>query len=347
MLDLSLKYHHHFLALAGKNPQIVTEALYLLMVEEKVNIEELSLITSEDCREVVWSSLSREIAAMCEQYRLNQPSFSRDNMYCGSESFAGGKGDSNLTNIIFDRIKTITSDDSTAMHLLISGGRKTMSFDAVSALNIYARSQDRAYHILASSDFERSGKFFPSNPQEAKELTLVNKPFLRFRKKLPEYTMMNIADIDALFTETQRQVNSLLPFEDLSLNISERTIYIGKTELRLPPMQFAIYLFFFRQKHFVRGGKNISRTNSKAIMSAYRSISPSKGQADRVFRTTFHNEIIDFDVVQKAISSIAAKIRTILKNNALAEFYIIAPEGSYADKYYGIRLPREKRKIIK
>ncbi len=34
MLDLSLAYNNHFLALAGKNPQIVTEALYCIMDKE-------------------------------------------------------------------------------------------------------------------------------------------------------------------------------------------------------------------------------------------------------------------------------------------------------------------------
>ncbi len=316
------------------------------MERERININSLGIITSGECCQEVFLGVSRGLEELCNAYNLQKPLFSKESIFCGKENFSDDYGSSTLTSIIFSKIKEITSDDDTALHCLISGGRKTMSFDAVSALNIFARRRDRAYHVLASPEFEKTGRYFPENEKEAGQIKLINKPFLRLREKLPEFSLMNARDIENLFEETQKEVNNFVQLDDLILNTKEKALSIGDVSIRLQPLQFAIYLFFFRQKQFIKGGKNISRTNSRSIMRAYRSVSPSKGQTDRVFRTTFHNEIIDFDVVQKAISSIASKIRKALKNKALAEFYIICSEGAYADKYYGIRLPKDKRKII-
>jgi hypothetical protein len=62
-------------------------------------------------------------------------------------------------DLIFNIVKSLTSDKDTALHASIAGGRKTMSAYLALAMQIFGRKLDRLSHVLVHPDYE-SGLFF-------------------------------------------------------------------------------------------------------------------------------------------------------------------------------------------
>ncbi|MDN5870238.1 MAG: CRISPR-associated ring nuclease Csm6 [Nitrococcus sp.] len=95
-----------------------------------------------------------------------------------------------------------TADPSSALHLSLVGGRKSMGFYAGYGLSLLGREQDELSHVLVSPPFESNREFFypardsriiftddadrrPLDASEA-EIILVRIPFVRLRHGLPE-----------------------------------------------------------------------------------------------------------------------------------------------------------------
>lgn len=332
------------LSLVGKSPQVVTEALYCLLIKKKIHIDEIVVITTEDCAEEVFTSLNREISNFCRRFRIKNLQFERGNIIKAQEEIVEQTKISSMTETIFETIKN-SKQEGNALHCFISGGRKTMSVDLAIALSIFGDDNDRMYHVIASPEFAETKKFYPETEEEAKMLYLVEKPFVKLKYKDAADTQQR--EISKLVEKVQERIDSSVSLPDLTIRISERLIRIGEVDCYFQPLVFAVYLFFAKQEKFVRGGKNFSKTHSEALWKLYQKISPSYGHRDRVAKAGLEEGKIDFEVVQKAISIIRNKISELLEGQNIAEFYTISQEGTYADKKYGIRLPKSKIRILK
>ena len=333
------------LALVGLNPQIITEALYCFNMKYDTEIENLYVITTEECLQGIERDLFRELDSYRKHYDLAKPEFDKSDILF-PKSTGEIESQELFTDLVYKVVSKFTEYVNYDIYALISGGRKTMSADLFGAMMIFGRDGDKIFHVMASREFEKTGKYFPATENEANELVLIEKNYIRLRDKLG-FDNDIAKPVDQLIAEAQNKIDETISLHDLIIRKSERSLQIGDVKIYLQPLQFAIYLFFARKKDFVRGGKRITMTNSKEIKKLYRSCATSQGQADRVFQTSFHNDIIDFDVVQKVISQTSRTIRKNMGNIPIAEHYVITSKGSYADKKYGIRLPRKKVKILK
>lgn len=331
-------------SLVGKSPQVVTEALYCLLISKKININEIVVITTEDCAEEVFSSLKREIHQFCLRYRLKHIKFEEENIIKAKEEIVEQAKNSSMTKAIFDSIRQLKLTGNT-LHCFISGGRKTMSVDLAIALSIFGTESDKMYHVIASPEFVEKKKFFPENAEEAKMLYLIEKPFVKLKYK--NTSEIEQRSIGKLVEKVQEQIDSSIALPNLTIRISERRISIGEVDCYFQPLVFAVYLFFAKQEKFVRGGKNFSKTHSEQLWKLYQRISPSYGHRDRVAKAGLEEGKINFEIVQKSISVIRNKLSELLYGQNIAEFYTISQEGTYADKKYGIRLPKSKIRIIK
>ncbi|MCX7880658.1 MAG: CRISPR-associated ring nuclease Csm6 [Ignavibacteria bacterium] len=333
------------LAVGGLNPQVITEGLFCLVVKKKILIDEIFVLTTRECKDEIGANLKREILRMAKMYRFEPPRFSNENiLYAETEALGS---DETFQELSFKTIQKLTKAKENTIHCLISGGRKTMSVDVAFAMGLFARDNDRMYHILASKEFEASGKYFPETKEEAESLLLKEKQFIRLRHYLSDTVLNREISYRDLVGYVQREIEQRIELKPLTINIEKRSIRIGDKVITFPPFVFAVYLFFAKEGRFIRGGKNFSRSNSEKLWKIYRRVSTSRGQLERVRKYAFHNGYVDFDVVQKAISNIRNAIKTALSSSPLAEYYTISVEGSYADKKYGIRLGRDKIRIEK
>ncbi len=175
---------HILVAVVGQTPQVVTETLYVLMVQRQppVRIAEVYVLTTGRGARLVKDSLldprHGQFHAFCREYDLPEGSIRFDEQHvvvfrrlrvnrkggtvAGAvlQDIRSGRDNADLARQIFGFIRRLTSDPGTALHCSLAGGRKTMSAYLALAMTLYGRRQDRLSHVLVSAPFESNPRFF-------------------------------------------------------------------------------------------------------------------------------------------------------------------------------------------
>lgn len=336
---------------AGITPQVITEAYYYLVAMKKVNIDELYVLTTKSHKELMIINIPNTIDEINNLLKIDGLNFSADNILCAEEELGyPGNLDNQesytTTDLIFDFFAS-RSNENTKLFCCLSGGRKTMSVDMALAFSIYAREHDKLFHIFPKSEFYPSERYYPKNEIEEQNLIYLEKPIYRLRDKLPFISESQGESFRELIKKTQESLDDTVVLDNLIIDIDNRTIKIGKKSLVMQPFTFAVYLFFAKSKSGILGGKRFSKTNSQLFLRIYERVSLSKGQTNKVLLKSLHNELVDFDIIQKNISIIKGKIKDLLNNSPTSDYYTISSRGQYADKRYSLKLPKSKIKIIK
>jgi len=261
------------LLVSGLSPQIVTETLYSVAVQRKPPFvpTEVRLATTAEGAERAWLSLLSSdpgwFARLCREYELPPIRFDEScievlvDAECRPMADIRSAADSELAaNQIAELVRELTADPSSAVHVSIAGGRKTMSFCAGYALSLFGRPQDRMSHVLVSSPYESHPEFFyptrqsriiytappDSRPLDtrAAEVTLAEIPFVRLRDWIPPQDLRKASTFATLVHITQ---TSLEPPE-LVLMPAERRITAGGVSVQLPPAEFAFYAWLARRR---------------------------------------------------------------------------------------------------
>lgn len=114
------------------------------------------------------------------------------------------------------------------IHLSIAGGRKSLSFTALSVAQILFDSSDAVWHLVSERDLVVSGAFHSTIPGQ---VTLVPIPVRVWQRPLPDGTMRIHSFLQDSLTPAERAVAMLLIREGLSnqslaarLNKSVRTV---------------------------------------------------------------------------------------------------------------------------
>lgn len=336
-----MKSENVIICLVGKSPQIVTEALFFLEYKRKTKIDRIVIVTTNDCYSEVKRAIPKAIKNLAEDYKieLNSQIEFREAI----DEFYDYGEESSLTNLIYEVIKTEKLKGN-ALHCIISGGRKTMSVDLAMALSIFGNDNDKMYQVVASEQFAKSQKFYPTNDEEAKELYFYEKPFVKLK-------ISNLGKADTypdFMRLAQAEIDSRLELPILEVNPLNKQIVINGKAIRFQPLPFAVYMFFAKNAgKFIRGGKAFSDKHLSEIWEIYTKYAPSHGHMQRVSASSMQQGKVNFELVQKAISVIRNQIMQTLNNDILSDFYVINSIGSYADKKYGIKIPKNRVKIIK
>lgn len=344
---------HLLLALSGKNPQVITETLYVLMVKQEIPISEVHVLTTEaGKRLVVYGSnegeslppLKKEIERMCSMYSKVPPLFDPNGHIAAVrdeplDDVREARDNLAFTEEAVRTIRRLTSDTKTVLHCCLAGGRKTMSVAAAFALSLFGRPHDKLYHMLVSPEFEKSKKYFPEQDDEAAQLVLSEIPYIRLREKLPllrEHPRALYSDLVAI---AQQRINEMEHLPPLIFETATRSVHIGGKRIAFQPFDFAFYFFVARQRRPVLGGKRFSDAKWKRLLNLYEKFSPSAGHTERVRKTISGKE--KDQRLTKSGSVIRHKLRTAL-GEQLANYYAVASEGSYADVHYRILLDKQK-----
>ncbi len=148
------------IAISGLTPQIVTETLFVLTIQQGIKIDEIYVITTQRGKTVLKgkdkapntpnSALGMEIKNLCKKYKITPPKFSiKKNVIVAEEEslelydIKTDKDNSLFPNKTAELIKKISQMEDTVIHASLSGGRKSMSDHLALVISLFARSQDK------------------------------------------------------------------------------------------------------------------------------------------------------------------------------------------------------------
>lgn len=257
----------------GLTPQIVTETLYALCVQQQpawVPDKVVVMTTAEGKKRILEQLLMKEggqFAAFCANYNLkNRIEFDESCIVLALDSHGELLVDvrTEQDNVLAGNAIAHTVQDLVAhydaVHVSIAGGRKTMGFYAGSALSLYGRPQDRMSHVLVNEPFEQAPAFyFPPaiaapvvlreggtlSSSEAR-IMLADMPFLRLGRFLPP----NLLGERLSFANLVSQLQDNLSTTWLSLDAQRFTLRTPAGEVKLRPVAFTVYAWFAMAKKY-------------------------------------------------------------------------------------------------
>lgn len=258
------------LAVTGLSPQIVTETLYAVAVTAPTPFvpTEIHLITTSEgadrARLALLSDDPGWFHRLRADYHLPPIAFDSGHIHILRDAAGLPLADirspqDNLlcADFIAARVRELTVDPDTALHVSIAGGRKTMGFFLGYALSLFGRAQDRLSHVLVSEPFEASWDFFYPTPYEHvietasrkladsrdARVTLADIPFVSLRHGLP----VALLDGSAGFEATVNAARATLGPARIEIDLDTRLVRAAGREFPLPPAELAILTVFARR----------------------------------------------------------------------------------------------------
>lgn len=353
------------LCLTGMSPQIVTETLYALSVQ---NIPpwiptEIHLITtSEGSRLAHKMLLDPETGMLCQfirDYRLPSIRFDPDFVHVLEDrhghqlaDIRSDEDNVDAANFIVELVRRMTYDEESSIHVSIAGGRKTMGFYAGYALSLFGRPQDRLSHILVSQPFESLPNFYYPPPEPVllrsrgetgewfdtrnADLILASIPFVILRHALPDPLLQKKKS----FRDAVQAVQKTFPPQRLQLDSKRREILAGDKKIKLSPSEFAFLSWFARRK---KNGESslpcpkdgLPREDyANAFLTELKFVLGEMGDMDRTERAL--RKGMDQDFFEQKRSRLNGKLEKLL--GIMATPYFVKGKGSRGKSYeVGVR----------
>lgn len=261
-----IKPRRILLAVTGLSPQILTETLYALSMDEAGQGEpfiptEIHLITTESGARLARTALLHpdggQFHALLSDYPvLNRPDFDERHIHIIRDARGRPLADirtpaenAAAADCITALVSQFTRDDNTQLHVSIAGGRKTMGFYLGYAFSLFARPQDELSHVLVSSPFENHPEFFypPAQPRRLATrdgqhidtadatVTLARIPVVRLRHGQPQ----NLLQGQASFGETVAAIQKSLARPELTIRLRQKQVICSGQSVQLPDAELA------------------------------------------------------------------------------------------------------------
>ncbi len=260
-------------AVSGLSPQILTETLYALAVQKKEKDkwipDEIHLITTLRGKEhAALNLLSGKgwFHQLCRDYQLPAITFDaeknihliKDTAGQALEDIRTPQDNEAAADTITERIRLLTQDENTEVHVSIAGGRKTMGYYAGYALSLFGRDQDRLSHVLVSAPYEGHREFFYPTPYEHvihtdgpekrtldcqnAKVWLADIPFVRLR----DGVQAPLTSGRVSFSQTVRSV--LRPVSpELHFIPAKKTVIFGDKAVKLSDASYLLYAWMARR----------------------------------------------------------------------------------------------------
>lgn len=251
-------------AALGLAPQIVTETLWALSVQQGWHATELHLVTTVEGAAMARAVLMGEggsLAALWAALKRPLPLPPVTVHVIGGSSPLNdidSAADNAMAADLFARvIRDLANDGACAIHVSIAGGRKTMGFLAGYALSLFGRRQDRLSHVLVPLAFQNLPDFhFPpveprqvsgasGQPMSSTDATLVlaDIPFVRLRASQSAALLSGSLS----FLQAVTIVQDALKAPVLRIVVHERRLECGGTSVTLTPINLAFAIWLARR----------------------------------------------------------------------------------------------------
>ena len=353
-------------AVTGLSPQIVTETLYALAFEQEPPFvpTEVRLITTEEGAERAKLSLlhpeSGWFHRLRADYGLPPIAFEPEHVHVlkGADGqpladIRSPEDNERAADAITDVVRDLTSDDGSALHVSIAGGRKTMGFYLGYALSLFGRAQDRLSHVLVNAPYESHPQFFypttrsqviytppphnrPYDTRDA-EVTLASIPFVRLRDQLPE----DLREGEVRFSEAVTAAQQAIGPAELVIDLPGRRVRAGDKVIRLAPLHLAFLAWLARRQ--VRGEEWVGcpsqdapePRHAEAFLAEYRTVVGEMGDDERTSKRMEE----DGGMTREFFSQTKSKLHTSLRGRLgrrPAQPYLVSEDGGRPQRRYGI-----------
>ncbi|HPQ15613.1 MAG TPA: CRISPR-associated ring nuclease Csm6, partial [Bryobacteraceae bacterium] len=241
----------------ARRPPFVPTEVHLLTTVEGAERARLSLLSDDPG----W------FARLCREYELPPIQFSPESIHVLETASRKRLSDIRTqeeneaaADAITEWVRRFTADPSTALHVSIAGGRKTMGFFAGYALSLLGRPQDRLSHVLVSAPFESHPEFFyptresriiytpppDSRPLDTStaQVVLADIPFVRLREWLPPSIREDVVSYSRAVSAARLTIEGA----DLVLDAHCGMVSFGPVRFHLAPAEFAFLAWMARRR---------------------------------------------------------------------------------------------------
>jgi len=253
----------------GMTPQIVTETLYKLAVDNKPAFipSEIHIITTQegaDSARLALLGINDQggwFENFCSDFHFENIGFNENHIHVIGDTEGQFINDAESSrhnrmaaDFITTKVREFAEDEQSALHVSLAGGRKTMSYYAGYALSLYGRLQDRLSHVLVNPPFINNPDFYYPRPTPQRllidgkyystddaRIVLSDIPYVRMRYQLPDELLKG----QVSFQEAVDRIQKFTQAESLELNVNTRTAHLnGKMHLKLGPIDTALLHWF-------------------------------------------------------------------------------------------------------
>jgi len=371
---------------AGSTPQIITETIQAMALRhEPLHMDDIFIITTNHNRQKIVRTLVEEgrLAAMCREWNIPPLHISDSSFVILSDQEGNPLDDIRSADenelagdLIAGFLRDKASDPGTRLHCSLAGGRKTMSFYMGLAFQLFARQWDRLYHVMVSPDFElledfyykpRENQIIQARRRDGSQLelhtdraviTLTELPQICLRDKLPPTS----GGVRELVAQGQKSIDSSSIQLPVTVNLSERTLYIGPILIELPPAQLALYTAFLRLKLgpckfsgrdycqeciacFIPLVDMSSEPFLEAMADDYKAIYGGD-ELKRDDQLEKWQNSLDSSNLRQQISKVNRVLKEELADETMHPFYLISCNKKYGGSRYGIRVEKGKIQIF-
>lgn len=353
------------LAVSGLTPQVVTETLYAIVHRDPpfVPTEVHVITTAEGAARLRLALLSEEpgwFRRFCQDFNLLPIAFDDERIHVLSDGSGRALEDirtpddnRRAADEITRVVRKLTTDEESALHVSMAGGRKTMGYYLGYALSLFGRPQDRLSHVLVSEPFESSWDFFYPTPHEriiqthdgkladcrTARVTLAEIPFVRLREGLLPRLLAGQASL----TEVVAAAQQALRPPRLVLDLERITARADDVLLGLSATEFAVLLWLaeralrgdlpacWQEPEVAREFLGVARRVMHRSSAEYERC--AKAVKERAVRPELLKEYFE-----PHKSRINAAIRAAL-GPAAAQRYLIRRDGRRGQSRYFLSLP--------
>ncbi len=363
------------LAVTGLTPQVVTETLYALacQAEPRWVPHEVHLITTAIGAGNARLNLLRPegwFHRLCTDYQLPPIEFPEANIHIlhGAdgqplEDIRTQAHNTRAADFITERVRVLTANPNSQLHVSIAGGRKTMGYYLGYALSLYGRPQDRLSHVLVSDPYETNREFYYPTPyvhpihcrRGDKEITkdardavvdLADIPFVKLREGLPE----RLRTGQATFSQVVTTANRGLKPPRLVLDIAAQQVVADDEEVELSQVEFLVLLWLAER---AARGESATDWSSKEMAEEFlelveRVTNPMSGHADRISQAFVAHGFAPLKTpkyFEPHKSRYNSKVEKVLGNRSAAR-YMIARFRDRERSYFFLPLAPEQIEII-
>ena len=361
------------LAVTGLSPQIVTETLYALAVAQKPAFvpTEIHLLTTAEGARLVRAALLHpdggQFQALLNDYpRIARPKFdeSRVHIITGPDGppladIRTPEENAAAADAITSLVAELTSDEDSAIHVSVAGGRKTMGFYLGYAFSLFARPQDRLSHVLVTAPFESHPEFFypPRTPRRLATrggghidtadatVTLADIPVVRLRHGLPVALLRGAAS----FNETVAAVQASLAAPILQIDLPGGRVLCGEQVVAMKPQLLAWLTWWAWLRKAKRGNgqgyvswRDASSADIQAFLTIYRAV-VGLHAADFEATSKLLSESMEREFFQQKNSKLERVLRDAL--GPAAAPYLLGQEGQRPHTRRGLSLASDAIRI--
>ncbi|MFZ1342695.1 CRISPR-associated ring nuclease Csm6 [Thiothrix eikelboomii] len=257
------------LAVAAKSPQIITETIYALAVEEPRWLPtELHVITTGRGAKTIQAALGAEggnwLAQLCQDYQLPLICLQKNNLHIITnqhnqplEDVRNSADNACAADFITQFVREFTADPQCSLYASLSGGRRTMTYYMGYAMSLFGRAQDRLTHVLIEDDYFFNDQFYypPPYPKlipckdgtevdaQTIEITLADLPFIHLRDTLPAEIFSGKQRFTDLIATAQAQIVQ----PSVKFNRALKQLMCGGKLIKMPPLHMTFYVWMLER----------------------------------------------------------------------------------------------------